>query len=60
MDMTQFVDVDAEYEEVLCEVKDWVARVTINRPQNYNAYCTNARATIGSTRCFLELTSKAS
>ena len=30
------------FQEVLYEKKDWVARVTINRPHNYNAYSTPA------------------
>ena len=29
-----------EFQEVQYEKKDWVARVTINRPHNYNAYST--------------------
>ena len=31
-----------DFQEVLYEKKDWVARVTINRPHNYNAYSTPA------------------
>ena len=31
-----------DFREVGYEKKDWVARVTINRPQNYNAYSTPA------------------
>ena len=31
-----------DFREVEYEKKDWVARVTINRPQNYNAYSTPA------------------
>ena len=31
-----------DFHEVNYEKKDWVARVTINRPQNYNAYSTPA------------------
>jgi len=30
------------FEEILYEKGDWVARVTINRPYNYNAYSTKA------------------
>ena len=33
---------DFEFREVLYEKKDWVARITINRPFNYNAYSTPA------------------
>jgi len=29
-----------KFKEILYEKRDWVARVTINRPQNYNAYST--------------------
>jgi enoyl-CoA hydratase/carnithine racemase len=29
------------FAEILYEKKDWVARITINRPFNYNAYSTN-------------------
>ncbi len=32
------------FKEVLYEKKDWVARVTINRPKRYNAYSTPALA----------------
>lgn len=30
------------FEEILYEKGDWVARITINRPHNYNAYSTQA------------------
>jgi len=30
-----------DFQEIFYEKKDWVARVTINRPYNYNAYSTN-------------------
>lgn len=36
-----------DFKEVVYEKKDWVARITINRPFNYNAY---------STPCLQELT----
>jgi naphthoate synthase len=35
-------DVVTEFKEILYEKKDWVARITINRPRVYNAY--NLRA----------------
>ncbi len=31
-----------EFQEVQYEKRDWTARITINRPQNYNAYSTPA------------------
>ena len=31
---------ELDFQEVIYEKKDWVARVTINRPHNYNAYST--------------------
>ena len=31
-----------EFKEILYEKRDWVARITINRPQAYNAYSTEA------------------
>ncbi|MCK6457976.1 MAG: enoyl-CoA hydratase/isomerase family protein [Phycisphaerae bacterium] len=31
-----------EFREVIYEKRDWIARITINRPQNYNAYSTPA------------------
>ena len=33
---------DFDFESVLYEKRDWVARLTINRPHNYNAYSTPA------------------
>ncbi len=30
-----------DFQEIIFEKKDWVARITINRPFNYNAYSTN-------------------
>jgi enoyl-CoA hydratase/carnithine racemase len=42
MEMTKFADATSDYKEVLYEVKDWVAQITINRPHNYNAYSTAA------------------
>lgn len=31
-----------KFQEIIYEKKDWVARVTINRPESYNAYSTQA------------------
>ena len=31
-----------EFEDILYSKADWVARITINRPHNYNAYSTPA------------------
>ncbi len=48
--MSRFVGRPAEsfdFKEIIYEKKDWVAKVTINRPQAYNAY---------STECLVELT----
>jgi enoyl-CoA hydratase/carnithine racemase len=42
MDMTRYANASEDYKEILYDVKDWVARVTINRPHNYNAYSTDA------------------
>jgi len=33
---------DFDFQSVLYEKRDWVARITINRPHNYNAYSTPA------------------
>src|SRR5512143_3925783 len=30
-----------EFTEILYSKSDWIARITLNRPQNYNAYSTN-------------------
>jgi 6-oxocyclohex-1-ene-1-carbonyl-CoA hydrolase len=43
--MRQFASQPAEsfgFSEVLYEKRDWVARITINRPFNFNAYSTSA------------------
>src|SRR4030067_285725 len=31
-----------DFKEIIFEKKNWVARITINRPQVYNSYSTNA------------------
>lgn len=33
---------ELDFKEIIYEKKDWVATITINRPQNYNAYSTPA------------------
>jgi|SRR5579859_1025371 len=38
----------ADFAEILYEKRDWVARITINRPQAYNAYSTNALAELAA------------
>src|SRR3990170_4540230 len=42
MDMTPFADATTDYHEVLYDVRDWVARITLNREKTYNAYSTAA------------------
>src|SRR3972149_3870491 len=42
MDMTPFADATPDYHEVLYDVRDWVARITLNREKAYNAYSTAA------------------
>jgi enoyl-CoA hydratase/carnithine racemase len=42
MDMLQFVDSTTQYKDIEYEVADWVARITLNRPERYNAYSTRA------------------
>src|SRR3972149_8663566 len=42
MDMTRFADATPDYQEVLYEVRDWVARITIDREAAYNAYSPQA------------------
>ncbi len=39
--MDVLTDQQTEFEEIFYEKKNWVARITINRPYNYNAYSTN-------------------
>jgi enoyl-CoA hydratase/carnithine racemase len=41
MGMTEYANMTEDYKEILYEVKDWVATVTINREKSYNAYSTN-------------------
>jgi enoyl-CoA hydratase/carnithine racemase len=38
----------ASFAEILYEKRDWVARITINRPHQYNAYSTEALAELAS------------
>src|SRR3990170_4194817 len=42
MDMTRFADATPDYHEVSYDVRDWVARITLNREKAYNAYSTQA------------------
>ena len=37
-----------EFKEILYAKRDWVARITINRPQAYNAYSTDTLAELAS------------
>lgn len=39
--MDVLTDYKTEFEEIIVEKKEWVARITINRPHAYNAYSTN-------------------
>src|SRR5574337_26959 len=38
--MSTLIGQCTEFEEILFEKKDWVARITLNRPHAYNAYST--------------------
>ncbi|MEK6798070.1 MAG: enoyl-CoA hydratase/isomerase family protein [Planctomycetota bacterium] len=40
--MSMFPKRSPQFQEVQYEKRDWVARITIDRPQNYNAYSTPA------------------
>lgn len=40
--MNQLIADRTEFKEILYEKRDWVARITINRLHNYNAYSTSA------------------
>ncbi|MBI5290656.1 MAG: enoyl-CoA hydratase/isomerase family protein [Chloroflexi bacterium] len=46
--MTTLVAERTEFAEILYEKRDWVARITLNRPQAYNAYSTGTLAELAA------------
>jgi enoyl-CoA hydratase/carnithine racemase len=46
--MTTMAAQQIEFQEILYEKRDWVARITLNRPQAYNAYTTDALAELAT------------
>lgn len=48
MNMSEFASPVTDYEEILYSIDDWVARITINRPESYNAYSTKALVELAS------------
>jgi enoyl-CoA hydratase/carnithine racemase len=46
--MSTLIGQRTEFEEILFEKKDWVARITLNRPHAYNAYSTATLAELAA------------
>jgi len=46
--MTTMAAQQIDFQEILYEKRDWVARITLNRPQAYNAYTTDALAELAT------------
>lgn len=46
--MTTMAAQQVDFQEILYEKRDWVAQITLNRPQAYNAYTTDALAELAT------------
>jgi len=46
--MTTMAAKQIDFKEILYEKRDWVARITLNRPQAYNAYSTDTLAELAT------------
>lgn len=46
--MTTMAAQQIDFQEILYEKRDWVAQITLNRPQAYNAYTTDALAELAT------------